>query len=316
MLNRRHLRIKVLQVLYAFYNDKESNDIKNSEKNLLHSIERIYDLYVYLLLSITELRQYAVVKQEERKQKLRPSAEDLAPNLKFVNNKVIRLLADSAELKTLSDERKINWKSDEKRKIFRNIFIELEKSEVFFEYMYNNENDFEEDRNFMIQLFKKEIANSVYIYEFFEDEDIYWIDDIDLACSMVIKTIKMADDGDEFDILPLYKVHDDEKKFITHLLKSTILSDTENEEIIETLVDNWEFERIAKMDVLLLKMAITELQNFENIPTKLTINEYIDISKYYSTPKSNVFINGVLDKAVHMLSKKKKIKKSGRGLIQ
>jgi len=316
MLNRRHLRIKVLQVLYAFYNDKESNDIKNSEKNLLHSIERIYDLYVYLLLSITELRQYAVVKQEERKQKLRPSAEDLAPNLKFVNNKVIRLLADSAELKTLSDERKINWKSDEKRKIFRNIFIELEKSEVFFEYMYNNENDFEEDRNFMIQLFKKEIANSVYIYEFFEDEDIYWIDDIDLACSMVIKTIKMADDGDEFDILPLYKVHDDEKKFITHLLKSTILSDTENEEIIETLVDNWEFERIAKMDVLLLKMAITELQNFENIPTKVTINEYIDISKYYSTPKSNVFINGVLDKAVHMLSKKKKIKKSGRGLIQ
>ena len=316
MLNRRHLRIKVLQVLYAFYNDKESNDIKNSEKNLLHSIERIYDLYVYLLLSITELRQYAVVKQEERKQKLRPSAEDLAPNLKFVNNKVIRLLADSAELKTLSDERKINWKSDEKRKIFRNIFIELEKSEVFFEYMYNTENDFEEDRNFMIQLFKKEIANSVYIYEFFEDEDIYWIDDIDLACSMVIKTIKMADDGDEFDILPLYKVHDDEKKFITHLLKSTILSDTENEEIIETLVDNWEFERIAKMDVLLLKMAITELQNFENIPTKVTINEYIDISKYYSTPKSNVFINGVLDKAVHMLSKKKKIKKSGRGLIQ
>ena len=316
MLNRRHLRIKVLQMLYAFYNDKESNDIKTSEKNLLHSIERIYDLYIYLLLSFTELRLHALMKQEERKQKLRPSSEDLSPNLKFVNNKVIKLLVASSELTQVSEERKINWKSEEKRDIFRKIFIELEKSEVFFEYMYNDKNDFDEDRSFMIQLFKKEIANSGFIYDFFEDEDIYWMDDIDLACSMVIKTIKMADEIDGFDILPLYKVNDDEKEFITHLLKSTILSDTENEEVIETLVENWEFERIAKMDVLLLKMAITELQNFENIPTKVTINEYIDISKYYSTPKSNVFINGVLDKAVQMLSKKKKIKKSGRGLIQ
>jgi len=303
-------------MLYAFYNDKESNDIKTSEKNLLHSIERIYDLYIYLLLSFTELRLHALMKQEERKQKLRPSSEDLSPNLKFVNNKVIKLLVASSELTQVSEERKINWKSEEKRDIFRKIFIELEKSEVFFEYMYNDKNDFDEDRNFMIQLFKKEIANSGFIYDFFEDEDIYWMDDIDLACSMVIKTIKMADEIDGFDILPLYKVNDDEKEFITHLLKSTILSDTENEEVIETLVENWEFERIAKMDVLLLKMAITELQNFENIPTKVTINEYIDISKYYSTPKSNVFINGVLDKAVQMLSKKKKIKKSGRGLIQ
>jgi transcription antitermination protein NusB len=316
MLNRRHLRIKVLQMLYAYYNDKESNDIKASEKNLLYSIERIYDLYIYLLLSFKELREHALVKQQERKQKLRPSSEDLSPNLKFVNNKVIELLVESSELRQASDKRKINWESDEKRDIFRKIFIELEKSEVFFEYMYNDKNVFDEDRDFMIKLFKKEIANSVFIYDFFEDEEICWMDDIDLACSMVIKTIKMANDSDCFDILPLYKVNDDEKKFITHLLNSTILSDTENEEIIEVLVENWEFERIAKMDVLLLKMAITELQNFENIPTKVTINEYIDISKYYSTPKSNVFINGVLDKAVHMLSKKKKIKKSGRGLIQ
>jgi len=226
-------------MLYAFYNDKEANDIKASEKNLLHSIERIYDLYIYLLLSFTELRLHALMKQEERKQKLRPSSEDLSPNLKFVNNKVIKLLVASSELTQVSEERKINWKSEEKRDIFRKIFIELEKSEVFFEYMYNDKNDFDEDRNFMIQLFKKEIANSGFIYDFFEDEDIYWMDDIDLACSMVIKTIKMADEIDGFDILPLYKVNDDEKEFITHLLKSTILSDTENEEVIETLVENW-----------------------------------------------------------------------------
>tara|TARA_B100001758_G_C18095122_1_gene445464 strand:- start:158 stop:703 length:546 start_codon:yes stop_codon:yes gene_type:complete len=181
--------------------------------------------------------------------------------------------------------------------------------------MDNTENGFEEDRTFLIQLFKAEIANSPLIYGFLEDEDIHWIDDIDLACSMVLKTIKSAN-KDGLNILPLYKEHDNEKEFILELLSETIKRDSENEKIIETLVKNWEFERIAKMDVLLLKMAITELQCFESIPTKVTINEYIDISKYYSTPKSNVFINGILDKSLELLTKENKINKSGRGLIQ
>jgi N utilization substance protein B len=215
----------------------------------------------------------------------------------------------------LSVKRKINWDNDEKKEIFRKIFIEVEKSEVFFEHMDNTENGFEEDRAFLIQLFKAEIANSPLIYSFLEDEDIHWIDDIDLACSMVLKTIKSAN-KDGLNILPLYKEHDNEKEFILELLSETIKRDSENEKIIETLVKNWEFERIAKMDVLLLKMAITELQCFESIPTKVTINEYIDISKYYSTPKSNVFINGILDKSLELLTKENKINKSGRGLIQ
>ncbi|MDO7612791.1 MAG: transcription antitermination factor NusB, partial [Crocinitomicaceae bacterium] len=127
--------------------------------------------------------------------------------------------------------------------------------------------------------------------------------------------IKASSDK-KFSIMPLYKTNDDEKDFICTLLKETIKRDAENEKMIETLVQNWEFERIAKMDVLLLKMAITELQTFETIPTKVSINEYIEISKFYSTPKSNVFINGILDKSVNLLSKENKINKSGRGLIQ
>ena len=315
MLNRRHLRIKVLQMLYAFYNDKDSGDVKRSKKNLLDSIERIYDLYVYFLLSFNVLKEISLTKQEDRKKKLMPSKEDLSPNLKFVNNRIISLFSDSTELKDLSLKRKIDWGNDEKKEIFRKIFIEVEKSEVFFEHMDNNEDGFEEDRTFLIQLFKAEIANSPLIYGFLEDEDIHWIDDIDLACSMVIKTIKNANKGG-LNILPLYKENDNEKEFILELLCETIKRDSENEKIIETLVNNWEFDRIAKMDVLLLKMAITELQCFESIPTKVTINEYIDISKYYSTPKSNVFINGILDKSLEMLAKDNKINKTGRGLIQ
>ena len=302
-------------MLYSYFNDEDSTDIQLIEKNLLNSIERIYDLYIYLLLSFPVVREVALNKQDERKKKLRPTKEDLYPNLKFVDNKIISLIIDSVDLSQLSENRKINWDNDEKREIYRKIFIEIEKSEVYFEHMNNDEKGFEADRNFLIQLFKAEIANSPLIYDFFEDEDIHWMDDIDLACSMVIKTIKNTKE-DSFDIMPLYKANDDEKAFICTLLKETIKKDAENELMIENLVENWEFERIAKMDVLLLKMAITELQCFETIPTKVSINEYIEISKYYSTPKSNVFINGILDKSVNLLSKENKINKSGRGLIQ
>ena len=160
----------------------------------------------------------ALNKQDERKKKLRPTKEDLYPNLKFVDNKIISLIIDSVDLSQLSENRKINWDNDEKREIYRKIFIEIEKSEVYFEHMNNDEKGFEADRNFLIQMFKAEIANSPLIYDFFEDEDIHWMDDIDLACSMVIKTIKNTKE-DTFDIMPLYKANDDEKAFICTLLE-------------------------------------------------------------------------------------------------
>ena len=141
------------------------------------------------------------------------------------------------------------------------------------------------------------------------------MDDIDLACSMVIKTLKTIELEEPLYLLPLYKEDDDEQEFIRQLLRKTISMDKENEALIDDLTKNWELERIAKMDVILMKMALTELQIFNNIPTKVTLNEYIEISKFYSTPKSNGFINGVLDKAIDRLQKEKKIVKIGRGLI-
>ena len=316
MLNRRHLRIKVLQMLYTFYNQKESMDLKTANTQLLESVDLMYDLYLYLLLTFQEVKNASLSKMEDRANKLRPSFEDLNPNRKFVDNSIVESITNSNPFQDLCQRRNVNWKSDERQEIFRKLFIEIEKSEVYFEHMEAIENDFSNAKNFLVQLFRNEIANSPLVYNFFEEEEIRWMDDIDLACSMVIKTIKNTKNEGPFEFLPLYKDNDDEKEFITTLLKQTVAIDQESEKMITKLADNWEFDRIAKMDVLLLKMAFAELQSFESIPTKVTINEYLEISKYYSTPKSNVFINGILDKSLKKMTKDKKIVKTGRGLKQ
>ena len=291
-------------------------DLKTANTQLLESVDLMYDLYLYLLLAFQEVKNASLSKMEDRANKLRPSFEDLNPNRKFVDNSIVESITNSNPFQDLCQRRNVNWKSDERQEIFRKLFIEIEKSEVYFEHMEAVENDFSSAKNFLVQLFRNEIANSPLVYNFFEEEEIRWMDDIDLACSMVIKTIKNSKDEGPFEFLPLYKDNDDEKEFITTLLKQTVAIDQESEKMIAELADNWELDRIAKMDVLLLKMAFAELQSFESIPTKVTINEYLEISKYYSTPKSNVFINGILDKSLKKMTKDKKIVKTGRGLKQ
>ena len=314
MLNRRHLRIKVLQILYAFFQSKEI-DVVKAQNELLLSVERMYDLYLYLLLTIPELKRAAETNNENRKNKLRPNESDLLPNLKWVENSVVLKIEESKELNKVSSARKVNWLGAENQEIFRKMFLQVKDSETYFEFMENGLKDFEEDKKFALALFKNEIINSEFLHNYIEDKSIYWLDDIDLCCSMALKTLKTAAPDKEISILSLYKEDDDEKEFILNLCRNTIEMDVENEKLIEILAVNWEVDRIAKMDVLLLKMALVELQTCSSIPTKVTMNEYIEISKFYSTPKSNLFINGILDKAISQLTKEKKIKKIGRGLV-
>lgn len=314
MLNRRHLRIKVLQALYAYFQSNEDN-FRRTENELMQAVERIQDLYLYLLLTFSELKSIAENRIEENTKKIRPSEEDLNPNTKFIDNKIFLLLEENKELRRLSEECKVNWVGDEHQEMFRKMFLIIKDSEIYFEYMNNESKTFEDDKAFALELFKVEIANSELLYNFFEEKSIHWIDDIDLACSMVLKTLKSVNEGEVIELLPLYKVDDDEQDFIRDLLRKTISMDKENEALIDELTKNWELDRIAKMDVILMKMAITELQIFNNIPTKVTLNEYIEISKFYSTPKSNGFINGILDKAIDRLQAEKKIVKIGRGLM-
>lgn len=316
MLNRRHLRIKVLQALYAFY-QTENKDVYAGEKELLKAIERIYDLYLYLFLTFPELKAKGEFRLAENKKKLLPSEDDLNPNRKFVDNAIIALIENHVDLRTEAENRRINWLGAKEQEFFRKMYLQIRESEVYFQFMNNNELGFEEDKQFAIQLFKTEIANFEPLYDYFEEKSVHWLDDIDLACAMVIKTIKtFSEDEDARNaILPLYKEDDDEKEFIQQLFRKTIQMEAENILLIDELTANWEIDRIAKMDIILMKMALTEMKVFNNIPIKVTLNEYIEISKFYSTPKSNIFINGVLDKAIERLKSENKIVKVGRGLM-
>jgi len=308
MLNRRHLRIKVLQVLYAYF-QSNGNDFKVVEKELMNSIERIYDIYLYLLLAFEELKEVEEQKNAESKLKSRST------NDRFVQNKTIALIIESSELREAAENNSVNWIGDEHREMFKKIMQQIRESELFFNYMQADSDSFEDDKNFTVALFKAEIANSQLIYNFFEEKSIHWLDDIDLACGIALKTIKQATEGKAINIHPLFKDPEDEIPFVKTLLRKTIANDQENVLLIDELTKNWELDRIAKMDIILMKMAITELQEFNNIPKKVTLNEYIEISKFYSTPKSSGFINGILDKAIDRLDKEKKIQKIGRGLI-
>jgi len=268
------------------------------------------------MLSIPEVKYFAERRIDENKKKIRPTKEELNPNLKFVNNSIIQKIETDKKLIQVSELNKINWIGDEKQELFRKMFLAIRESETYFEHMNNGNTGFEADKQFILDLFKVEIANSPLLYNFFEEESINWLDDIDFACSMVLKTIKsLESETSELQILDLYKDEEDEKAFTTGLFKNTILMNKANEALIDELTQNWELDRIAKMDIILMKMAITEFQIFNTIPTKVTLNEYIEISKFYSTPKSNNFINGVLDKAIDRLQAEGKIKKVGRGLI-
>jgi N utilization substance protein B len=279
------------------------------------SIEKMYDLYIYLLLTFGEVRSMAQYRIDENKKKLRPSDQDLNPNLKFVDNLLIGKIDQNKTLRHLSESRKVNWIGDEHQEMFRKMFLQIRDSEIYFEHMNNDQQGFESDKSFAVELFKTEIANSSLLYNYFEETSIHWLDDIDLCCSMVLKTIKASNEEQGIEVLPLFKENDDEEEFVRTLLRKTISMDKENEALIDELTDNWELDRIAKMDVILMKMAITEFQVCNSIPTKVTLNEYIEISKFYSTPKSNSFINGVLDKAIERLKTEKKIVKVGRGLL-
>lgn len=314
MLNRRHLRIKVLQALYAYFQSDEDN-FRRTENEMMNAIERIYDLYLYLMLTFEELASIEERRLDDLKSKIRPTEADINPNRKFVENSVFKMLIENKSLRRAAEENKVNWIGDEHQEMFRKVMGHIRESENYFAYMNNEVVGFESDLEFTMALFKSEIANSELIYHFFEEKSIQWMDDIDLACAMVLKTLKAFQADEINEILPLHKDEKDEKEFVQILLRKTIDRDQENLTLIDELTKNWDLDRIAKMDIIIMKMAITELQEFNSIPKKVTLNEYIEISKFYSTPKSNAFINGILDKAIDRLEKDNKIQKIGRGLM-
>jgi len=313
MFNRRHLRIKLLHCFYAYFQSEE-RDAKVAEKHLFKSLDKMYEMYFWLLSLVVEMQDHAIEKIEAGRNKKLPSKEDLHPNTKFVTNSLLRILANSKALPEKTKDFPLSW-ADEKE-LTKKIFKELLETEDYKEYMSSAERGFEHDREFLLRFFKRHMINVEILQDFFEEKSVLWADDLDLASGMVIKTIKQMKETDsDIIFLPLWRDPEDEKNFLNTLFKSTLAQGKESTELIEEAAKNWEFDRIALMDQILMKMALAEVQSFKDIPVKVTLNEYIELSKYYSTPKSGGFINGILDQLFEKLESEGKIKKVGKGLM-
>lgn len=315
MLNRHHLRIKAMHSLYAYFSSDDV-EIAKGEKELFRSIDKVYDLYIRQLSILPEILHIAEKAIEDNKHKRLPSKEDLQPNLRFIQNKALILINNNAELKSKINDRRISWQSD--IDIVKKIFNNIRNSEEYKVYMAKPESTFEEDRKFIADIYANYIAENDLLINLYEEQTIYWVDDFFLINSSVIKTIESfdADSNGSHRLLPLYRDPEDDKKFVTDLYRYSILMNKDTEKMIAEKTQNWEVERIAMMDILLMKMALTELIHFKSIPVKVSLNEYIELSKEYSTPKSKVFVNGILDKLVADLKRDNKIQKTGRGLME
>ncbi|MBQ1957531.1 MAG: transcription antitermination factor NusB [Alistipes sp.] len=312
MISRRLLRIKVLKALYAHLKS-ESNSLSVSEKNLVASIDKTYDLYFQMLSLIVELARHAEQRQQAAMQKKLPTAEDLNPNRKFVENSVIRLISESDSVNDYLASKKLSW--SQYPELIKSLFNELEQTEYYQKYMLSQERSFREDLALVTDFYMNELENSEALEEVLEEQSILWNDDLGFALIMVTRTLSnIRASHQEVKVLPKFKSEDD-LEYAKELFAKTALNFDKHQQLIEQYTRNWDVERIAYMDNLIMITAVTELLSFPSIPVKVTLDEYIEIAKYYSSPGSSNFINGVLDKIVATLNQEGKIKKSGRGLI-
>jgi len=320
MLTRRQFRIKVLQAVYAFHQG-EAERIDVAERQLLKSIERIHELYIYQLSLLVDLMEFFKTRLEESKSKHLPSKEDLNPNTRFIDNLFMSQLASNIHFIKFRKQFKVSWKDESE--LVRKLYQSIRESVSYQNYMSKPECGYKDDKDIILHLFNDIIAESAVLQSLYEEKSIYWIDDLELANFMVNKTIKgYRAAWDSLAELPyVYKSDDDkdpdsDKEFVIRLFRKTIVNNTELEHMVDQKAHNWDVERIAIIDVLLLKMALAELMEFSNIPVKVTLNEYIELAKVYSTPRSNVFVNGILDKLIVELKESGRIVKTGRGLME
>ena len=313
MISRRILRIKILQLLYAYFQGADSS-LNKFEKELFFSIQKTYDLYHYLLLLIIDIADYANSRIEIARLKKIPTREDLNPNTKFVDNRIIQQLRVNKQLNQYLNTTRLSWVNSPE--LIKKLHNRIRMTPFLKEYMDHPERSFDEDKKLIIEIYTSEIMNTESIYQTLEEQSIYWNDEVEFVISMIAKTIKdfKEEDLENAELMPLFK-NDDDREFARDLFRKAIVHKEEYIKLIESYTENWDVDRIAFLDMLILVMAITEAVAFTSIPTRVTINEYLEIAKFYSTEKSSVFINGLLDKIFKYLKENNKIIKTGRGLI-
>jgi transcription antitermination protein NusB len=299
--------------LYA-YNRREDGDLPKAEKELMFSIDKTYDLYHYLLLLLTDMADIADEKIEQALQKNIPTHEDLNPNRRFADNRVIRLIRNNQAFQKHISSSKLSWINYSH--IPRLLYNKLITWEGYQEYMASPENNFQTDKKFITSIFTDFFPASEDLTGSLEEQSIYWNDDMEFVIVMIEKTIKKfkADSGDDTPLMPLFK-NDDDRKFVRTLFRKVVMNSAMTSELIDKNTTNWEVDRIALMDILVMQLAITEVVEFPEIPVKVTLNEYIEMAKYYCTSKSSTFVNGILDNIIREMRNDGTIKKSGRGLL-
>jgi len=310
MINRELLRTKVVQTLYSFHKGNAVTHIM-AEKELFHNIERTYDLYFQLLQLSIEVTNYAAARIENKRNKLRPTAEDLNPNPRFVNNRFVKQLAENIQFNAYLSNQKLSWVNYPE--IIKGLFEDISESDFYINYMSDSVSDYTADKDIWRKIYKKLVLESEEIDNAIEEQSIYWVDDVEVVLSFVLKTIKRFEDenGPRQPLMPMFK-DDEDEEFARKLLIGTLKNGQAYRDMIDKNTRNWDLDRIAFMDILIMQVALSEIIDFPTIPVNVSLNEYIEIAKKYSTDKSGTFINGVLDKIVSELKSENKLIKVKR----
>ncbi len=312
MISRRILRAKVMQVLYAHLSSGKS--FKESEKELFFSIEKSYDLLFFIIQLMIDLRDYARERIDMAQQKNIPSYQDLNPNRSFVDNRVITQIEQSRQFQKYLSDKKLSWVNYPE--MIKKLYGSLLEAEYYKRYVEIKNPDFNDDKKVIEKFLIKTLPDFEPFFQNLEEQSIFWNLEVDFVVSVLARAIKQLEESEEVTGKIINdKVDEEDADFASKLFRKTVMHFDEYRGLIDEFTQNWDVDRIAFMDILIMEMAINELIEFPSIPTKVTLNEYIDMAKAFSTNNSGQFVNGILDKIIFRLSDEKKIQKRGRGLI-
>lgn len=308
MINRVLIRLKIVQIIYAYYQNGGKN-LDTAEKELFFSLSKAYDLYNYLLLLMVEVTKQANKRLNAAKNKLIPSKEELFPNTKFVENRFVAQLEVNKHLLEFANNQKKTWENE--TEFVKSLCEKIMESDIYKEYMASETSSYDEDRELWRKLYKTIIFNNAELDQVLEDQSLYWNDDKEIVDTFVLKTIKRFDpkNGAKQELLPEFK-DDEDQDFARRLFRRAILNEDYYRHLISEHTKNWDLDRIAFMDVIIMQIALAEILSFPNIPLSVSLNEYVEIAKLYSTPKSGGFINGTLDGIIKTLKKDNKLTKA------
>ena len=308
MINRVLIRLKIVQIVYAYYQNGGKN-LETAEKELFFSLSKAYDLYRYLLLLMVDVTKYAAKKLEAGKRKLNPTQDELSPNTKFVDNKFVAQVAVNKQLADYVETQKRSWEKE--TEILKGLMEQIYASDIYKEYIESPDSSYDEDREFWRKAYKKFIYENEALDQFLEDQSLYWNDDKEIVDTFVIKTIKRFDpeSGSSQELLCEFK-DDEDKDFARRLFRRSIMNAEYYRHLISQSSKNWDLSRVALMDLVIMQIALAEILSFPNIPVSVSLNEYVELAKRYSTPKSGSYINGILDGIVKMMKREGKLMKN------